>query len=562
MAAATPRSPAPRVVVVGGGIAGLTAALRLAERGYGVTLYERSDHLGGDLASRRGAEHELDDVYPHMFLNWYRNFWCLVDDHVGGPREQRFMALDGITYLRPGRFPTFTKVTDPYDPRRVLQNIWSGYATPADMFLTGYAAVDLVAERLQPTALLDEISVTGFFHSRPYMTTAAAAFHDDFLTLVWGLPSSQAAASAYQRFMSFNYRRPTPSLWLLRGPSQELLIEPLRRSLESLGGEVELGTEATRLVRRGRRISELELRSTAAPRRRRTVDVRDQDVVLAVPAPALARLVRAGAPGQRLDDDDAEPGLAELEQLRTVQLPVLSVWFNHRLPGLPPGPVGLSRSRFALAFTDVSQSWERDATRRDATVLSVSASDPGGLPGGEADRQRSNGFIMLRELARYLPGLFEVGERWGDSPDIDWARTRYESNDDARLFLNEAGSDTWRPTTTTDAIDNVCFAGDYCVTAIDMATVEAAVTSGVQGAQAIVARRGVGAPVDVLTPRTYGEWRFLALRYGLAPTAFAAKAWSTSVEVARQVPRLPAAWTRGLQRVWREASSRARSSQR
>jgi hypothetical protein len=548
--------------VVGGGIAGLTAALRLAERGYGVTVYERSDHLGGDLASRRGAGHELDDVYPHMFLNWYRNFWCLVDDHVGGPREQRFMDLDGITYLPPGRFPRFTKLTDPYDPRRVLQNIWSGYASPADMFLTGYAAVDIVAEHLQSTALLDEISVTGFFHSRPYMTTAAAAFHDDFLTLVWGLPSSQAAASAYQRFLSFNYRRPTPSLWLLRGPSQALLIDPLRRSLESLGATIELGTEATRIVRAGRRVSELQLRSTTAPRRPRRVDVRDQDVVLAVPAPELARLVRAGSPGQRLDDEDAIPGLAELEQLRTVQLPVLTLWFNHRLPGLPPGPVGLSRSRFALAFTDVSQSWERDATRRGVTVLSVSASDPGGLPGGDADRQRSNGFIMLRELARYLPGMFAVGERWGDSPDIDWTRTRYESNDDARLFLNEAGLDNWRPTTTSDAIDNVCFAGDYCVTHVDMATVEAAVTSGVQVAQAIVARRGVGAPVEVLTPRTYGEWRFLALRYWLAPTAFAAKAWSSSVGAARQVPRLPATWTSALRRAWRETISRDKSSQR
>ncbi len=562
MAAATPRSAAPRVVVVGGGIAGLTAALRLAERGYGVTLYERSDHLGGDLASRRGAEHELDDVYPHMFLNWYRNYWCLVDDHVGGAREQRFMSLDGITYLQPGRFPTFTKVTDPYDPRRVLQNIWSGYASPADMFLTGYAAVDLVAERLQPTALLDEISVTGFFHSRPYMTTAAAAFHDDFLTLVWGLPSSQAAASAYQRFMSFNYRRPTPSLWLLRGPSQELLIEPLRRSLESLGGAIELGTEATRLVRRARRISELELRSTAPRGRPRTVDVRDQDVVLAVPAPGAGppgagRYART-AVGRRGCDPRAGGARAAAHGPAPGALGVV----HPSAPGAPAGPVGLARSRFALAFTDVSQSWARESTKRDVTILSVSASDPGGLPGGGADRQRSNGFIMLRELARYLPDLFEIGDRWGDSPDIDWARTRYDSNDDARLFLNEAGSDSWRPTTTTDAIDNVCFAGDYCVTDVDMATVEAAVTSGVQAAQAIVARRGVGAPVEVLTPRTYGEWRFLALRYWLAPTAFAAKAWSTSFEAVRQVPRLPAAWTRALQRAWREASTRDRSGQR
>ena len=74
----------------------------------------------------------------------------------------------------------------------------------------------------------------------------------------------------------------------------------------------------------------------------------------------------------------------------------------------------------------------------------------------------------------------------------------------------------------------MCFAGDFCVTGIDMATVEAAVTSGVQAARAIVSRRGIGPPVDVLTPPTYAEWRFLALRYWLAPAALAAKAWSSS----------------------------------
>ena len=42
---------APRVTVAGGGLAGLTAALRLAERGYRVKLYEQKSMLGGNLAS-------------------------------------------------------------------------------------------------------------------------------------------------------------------------------------------------------------------------------------------------------------------------------------------------------------------------------------------------------------------------------------------------------------------------------------------------------------------------------------------------------------------------------
>ena len=41
-----------RVVVVGGGLAGMAAAARLAKARYAVTLYERSDRLGGRWAAR------------------------------------------------------------------------------------------------------------------------------------------------------------------------------------------------------------------------------------------------------------------------------------------------------------------------------------------------------------------------------------------------------------------------------------------------------------------------------------------------------------------------------
>jgi heterodisulfide reductase subunit A len=39
----------PRVLVIGGGIAGMTAALCIADQGYEVTLIEKTDHLGGNL---------------------------------------------------------------------------------------------------------------------------------------------------------------------------------------------------------------------------------------------------------------------------------------------------------------------------------------------------------------------------------------------------------------------------------------------------------------------------------------------------------------------------------
>src|SRR5215218_11404341 len=47
----TPPDQQPRVVVVGGGIAGLAAATGLAERGVGVVLVERESTLGGRVRS-------------------------------------------------------------------------------------------------------------------------------------------------------------------------------------------------------------------------------------------------------------------------------------------------------------------------------------------------------------------------------------------------------------------------------------------------------------------------------------------------------------------------------
>src|SRR5689334_19996450 len=46
---------APRIVVVGGGLAGLTAAYRLKQAGYAAQLFEASDRLGGRCWTIRGA---------------------------------------------------------------------------------------------------------------------------------------------------------------------------------------------------------------------------------------------------------------------------------------------------------------------------------------------------------------------------------------------------------------------------------------------------------------------------------------------------------------------------
>ena len=196
------------VTIAGGGLAGLTAALRLAERGYGVKLYERAGILGGNLASRPAAAGLQLDVYPHMYLNWYRNFWALLGDVTDADRTQLFRPLDGVKQLAAGDYPRFTGLIDPYKPWMVPKNMFDGPEPPPDLYLFFYASIDLMAERLNPTLLLDDVSVNGFLHARPYMTERAAELFDNFIINVWGVPSYLVSAADYRDFLDLQRRRP------------------------------------------------------------------------------------------------------------------------------------------------------------------------------------------------------------------------------------------------------------------------------------------------------------------------------------------------------------------
>ena len=113
-------SSAPSVTIAGGGVSGLTAALRLAERGYQVKLYEQKSWLGGNLGSRQTDDGEYLDVYPHMYLEWYHNFWALLEDVTKQRREERFESFSTVRQLAKGTFPKFASLTDMYSPWHLL----------------------------------------------------------------------------------------------------------------------------------------------------------------------------------------------------------------------------------------------------------------------------------------------------------------------------------------------------------------------------------------------------------------------------------------------------------
>lgn len=512
----------PVVAIAGGGIAGLAAALRLAERGYGVKLYEQKRVLGGNLGSRRGAGGAKLDVYPHMYGNWYHNFWRLLADASGLKREQLFVPMSGVKQLRAEDFPRFTGPKDMYSTRYMVQNLFSGVGPVPDMLVFGYSHVDLLAERICPTMLPDDLTVGGFMNARPYMTKQAAEAANTFITTVWSIPSYLVSADDYRTYHEYCVADPIPGFWLARGSAFDQVIGHLTKALEANGAEIFRSAQVTGVSCTDGRAVEISF----GDRPKEKVE----ELILAVPPPALLQLVRSGRAGHRIID--WVPELADLSRLRTQAIPMLHVYFTRKLRHIPAEPVGLYQSRLGLAFTDISQVWEKTSALGDRTVLALSSSDPYGLPGTGG---KDDAMAMLRELSEYLE--FEPGSAWGQSADIDWKRTRYAGNVDAQLFINQAGSDVWRPSTQYGALSNVCFAGDFCQNRIGMTTIESAVTTGVQAANAVIARHGVGDPVDIRTPSSPPSALSVWLRYAWGPYAVAAKAISEGRELVKSVAR-------------------------
>ena len=90
----------PRVVVIGGGLAGITAAIALAEAGAAVTLLEARPRLGGATCSftRDGL---VIDTGQHVFLgccDTYRGLLAKLGMTASAPLQDRF----DVTVLAPG----------------------------------------------------------------------------------------------------------------------------------------------------------------------------------------------------------------------------------------------------------------------------------------------------------------------------------------------------------------------------------------------------------------------------------------------------------------------------
>ncbi|GGL38764.1 FAD-dependent oxidoreductase [Phycicoccus endophyticus] len=352
------------VVVVGGGIAGVTAAVGLAERGVRVTLLERDPRLGGRVASwpvtlPDGSSSQMSRGF-HAFFRQYYNLRALL--RRTDPTLERLRPLPDYPLVRAGGgADSFAGI-----PRTPPWNLAAFVARSPSFDLAGLRGVDveqalglLDVDLPASFTALDGVSAAEVLDRLRFPEAARHLALEVFARSFFADPRAFSGAELVAMFHLYFVGSAEGLLFDVPGEDYDsALWAPLGRYLQRLGVEVRVGREVGAVVESadgGLRVRHAE--PGADGDRELAADA----VVLALDPPGLRRVVAAspglGSPGWR-------------EQVAAVRsappFAVWRLWLDGRVA--PQRPAFLGTSGYGpLDNVSVLERFEGHAARWSAT---------------------------------------------------------------------------------------------------------------------------------------------------------------------------------------------------
>jgi hydroxysqualene dehydroxylase len=462
------RSPhtgaAPTAVVVGGGLAGITASLRLADRGARVLLLEARPHLGGATYSFPRGDLTVD-TGQHVFLRCYATYRGLLDRLGVGdlaPVQDRF-AIPVLRPASPGTRPAGG--ADLAWLRRARRAPAPLHLGPA---LSSYTPLSR-SERWRATTAA--LALRGVDPDHPATDTAtfgswlrAHRQSTGAIDRLWGLitvaalnlhPDEASLALAARVFRTgLLERADAADLGIPAVPLRSLHAEPAARLFERIGVRLHTRTKVTAIDQVAAPADSAA--DTAGGFVVRTTDgeIAADAVVVAVPHPAAAQLV----PPHAAPDRDSWQGLGSS--------PIVNVHlrYDRRVTDLP----------FAAGLDSPVQ-WVFDRTKPAGLddggqylVVSVSAAhDSIDVPAEQLRETHRNAVAALFPAARHA--------RLVES---------FVTREPHATFRQGPGTAALRPAPTT-RLPGLALAGAWIATGWPD-TMEGAVRSGLLAADSII----------------------------------------------------------------------------
>lgn len=515
---------ANRVAVLGGGMAGLTVAHELIERGFEVTVYERKA-LGGKARSiptdlpTAGERRPLPGEHGFRFFpGFYHNVPDTMrripfpgnpngvwDNLVNAPSA--FISVAGENIIAPfGLTPELPSVLTPQD---IVQTLIGG--TRIGLQVPPLEAAEFGTRMLMFLTSCDErrygqweyVSWLDFVRA-PGKSEAYRRFLSKALTRALVAAKEQVAsartignmADAFLATLVLQGNDGAPDR-VLNLPTNEAWIDPWVAHLTQLGVRFQTRVTVESLQANGGRITSASARDGNGATTRIDADW----FVCAMPAERARTLWDAAISA-------LDANLTRMHGLTTDWMNGIQYFLTTDAP-IIEGHLGFLDSPWALSALNQAQFWQHrdlprdygDGTVRD--ILSVDISDwntPGiryGKPACDCTREE----IAAEVWAQLKAGLYGDNKAllrddslhsWFLDPAIQWSAADRTNTNDEPLLINTAGSWDLRPTARTD-IPNLFLAGDYVRTNVDLATMEGANESGRAAANALLDAAGSSA---------------------------------------------------------------------
>ncbi len=444
-----------RVIVVGGGLAGIACALDCAGTGAEVTLVEVRRRLGGAAYSFERDGMSVDNG-QHVFLRCCAAYRALLE-RLGSTASVSVQRRLRIPVLSPGREPALLE-RGPWPAPLHLAGALARYPhlTVSERLRAARAAIAL--GRLDPgEEALDQVSFGEWLGAHGQDERAVAALWDLVALPSLNLKAAQASAGLGTFVFKTGLlgRADAGDIGFHERPLSETIDGPARKALARAGVQTRLGWRAERIERTG---TGFEVHGGGRGEGPRGDGVGGEVVVVAVPHARAAGLVESLLP-------DTADGLR-----RIGSAPIVNVHVVYDRP--------VCEWRFAAGVgTPVQYLFDRTTAGgvpRGCQYLAVS------LSGAEREMRMSP--EELREL--YLPALSALLPRAGDAEVERFFVTR----EHAATFRAAPGVARLRPGPGT-AVPGLVLAGAWTDTGWP-ATLEGAVLSGQAAASAALGALG------------------------------------------------------------------------
>jgi uncharacterized protein with NAD-binding domain and iron-sulfur cluster len=483
----------PSVAVLGGGIAGLTAAHELAERDYDVTVYEAKDRVGGKARSmpvESGAAEGLLGAHGFRFFPaYYTNVVDTMErtpvgdrtaaDHLVATSETLIAGVDGANVTASTEQPSTPQewldtlqpqIAGGEVPRRELAHFMSRLAV---LLTSCEERREDEFENVSWWEFIDADEMSPAYRKHLAQSTQA------LVALRPEKGSARTVGSIYLQLLFGQLDPNAPAERVLDGPTSEVWLDPWADYLRGQGVDIELEAAVSAIESDGHRVTGAEVDGETV-----TADY----YVAALPVDVLPRLVTN-------DLRRAAPSLAGVERIQTAWMNGVQFYLDRDIP-VVNGHSVYADSPWAITSISQRQFWtDHDVEARTdgeiEGVLSVIASDwdtPGVVydkPARECTREEAVEEIWA-QVQQHLGADVLPDEARVDhflDPELDETEDGLVNN--SPLVINTVGSLRNRPDPDTDA-PNLAVAGDYARVDTDLATMEAANEAGRRAANAVL----------------------------------------------------------------------------